>query len=484
MPNTTGYVSGLVFIDNNTLFANTNAGYGYIIYIDPSTGVGTPQLYYNDTNTTIIGGLGVNSQVTYLYGMSATQLWKVYGTNTILTGYRFSYNSVQTDFAGVFDRSAPGDVTTGYTSSAYDGLDLGKIFTPTTGGTITTSYTYLTNIDLGTIFSTTVPSGIPFSFTGSDSGVVSPAVYNNTFGGYFVYYWQGSGTITLNFFPSSNIIFYVMGGGGGGSAGLAIDNAPYPYGGGGGAAGGYFNGSLSSLVSSPGTIISITVGLGGSGGIGPTGGFGGAGGNSTVSISGLNYTITCNGGSRGEYANNSPIYAEGGQANYIGSFSSVTTVTGGNGGTGGSLGSLGGTVNSSNGSANTISSITIASTSYTIGGGGGGGNYVNPTPTRYGQAGSGGNGSGGSRGSGTIVSPNTPSATYCTGTPPTLAATQPTPPSFSNLQTYGGGGGGGGSYYGSMPPQYINNVNGGAGSPGFVAIFIPYTSYTSIIPKS
>lgn len=87
---------------------------------------------------------------------------------TTPTGYKFLYNSVETDFADVFDTSIPGTITTGYTSAAY-GKDLGQIFTSGSNSGITTNYRYSTNIDLGSIFS--LPFLNPWSALGS--GVTS-----------------------------------------------------------------------------------------------------------------------------------------------------------------------------------------------------------------------------------------------------------------------------------------------------------------------
>lgn len=142
-------VVSFIFKTNYTLFANTSNGYGYIITIDPTTGVGSPQLYYDDTSTTIIGGLGLNPSSTYLYGISSTQLWKI---NSILpTGYKFPYNNVQKDFSEIFDQSNPGSIITRYKSTTYGNLDLGQIFTQGNNG-IFTFYKNPANVDLGSLF--------------------------------------------------------------------------------------------------------------------------------------------------------------------------------------------------------------------------------------------------------------------------------------------------------------------------------------------
>jgi hypothetical protein len=147
-------VVGLIFNTKYTLFANTDNGYGYLINIDPTTGAGTYQLYYNNT-AAILGGLGLNQSSIYLYGISSTQLWKI---NSILpTGYNFFYNSVERDFAEIFDQSNPGSIMTNYKSAAYGNLDLGQIFT-LGNSLIPTNYTNSANVDLGNIFK---QKGIP-----------------------------------------------------------------------------------------------------------------------------------------------------------------------------------------------------------------------------------------------------------------------------------------------------------------------------------
>ena len=69
-------VTSLTFISNNTLIAQpviNTTGYGYIINIDPSTGIGTASLYYDVTPVSIIGGLGLcKSSIPFLYGLSSS----------------------------------------------------------------------------------------------------------------------------------------------------------------------------------------------------------------------------------------------------------------------------------------------------------------------------------------------------------------------------------------------------------------------------
>lgn len=86
-------VIGLIFISNYTLIAqpvnNSGStgfeGYGYIINIDPSTGIGTASLYYEynplampPQPISILGGLGLSSSSPpFLYGLSTTSIYTI-----------------------------------------------------------------------------------------------------------------------------------------------------------------------------------------------------------------------------------------------------------------------------------------------------------------------------------------------------------------------------------------------------------------------
>jgi hypothetical protein len=143
-------VVGLIFNTKYTLIANTSNGFGYKITIDPSTGTGTYQLYYDTAG--IIGGLGLTVDSTLLYGISENQLFKVKGDQYNLTGYNFLNNTVSKDFADIFKITYPNPgITTGYKSAAYGNLDLGQIFAPGNSG-ISTNYFNTSTQDLGSLF--------------------------------------------------------------------------------------------------------------------------------------------------------------------------------------------------------------------------------------------------------------------------------------------------------------------------------------------
>lgn len=242
---------------------------------------------------------------------------------------------------------------------------------------------------------------------------------------------------------SYSIDFLVVAGGGGGSSG-------------GGGAGGYRTSTQSPNV---GTVITVTVGDGGTAGD-VQGSAGSSGSNSSISGTGLT-TITSAGGGKGNQTEtitgiNGGSGGGGGASNNLntqGGFGNTPSVspsqgnngggnsniyspypTGGGGGANAVGGSASGTTSGSGG-AGTASSITGSSITYA--GGGGGGNFFAPgTP---GGGGSGGGG-GGAVASGTATS----------GT--------------ANL----GGGGGGSGNLGTC----------GAGGKGVVILSVPTSSYS------
>ena len=252
--------------------------------------------------------------------------------------------------------------------------------------------------------------------------------------------------------PQSYSIDFLVVAGGGGCAGGADS-------GGGGGAGGYRTSTQSVSV---GTVITVTVGDGGS--ASPTGTSGGQGSNSSISGSGLT-TITSAGGALGSGENGAsggsgagggcqppgPVTTTGGSGNTP----STSPSQGSNGGTGnsapgergcgggggaGQAGSNGtSTYNNGiggNGGNGTASSITGSSVTYAGGGGGGGqGN----------AGGTGGTGGGGNGGKGS----------------PQTSATSGT----ANL---GGGGGGG-----------VASAGAGAGGKGVVILSLPTANYSS-----
>ena len=130
--------------------------------------------------------------------------------------------------------------------------------------------------------------------------------WTSIMGGTTVIMWNSTGTSSWNVPPGiSNISYLIVGGGGGGAAG----GTPYGAGGGGGA-GGFLTGTLNS----PSGIYTITVGNGGTGGIGTGGVIGSSGTNGGDSSF---YTITATGGGAGG--------------------SNISGFNGGSGGGGGSL---------------------------------------------------------------------------------------------------------------------------------------------------
>ena len=254
------------------------------------------------------------------------------------------------------------------------------------------------------------------------------------------------GTDGLSPAPYSIDFLVIAGGGGGGSVG------------GGGGAGGY---RTSTQTVNGGTVITVTVGDGGTGSVGTSNSQGTQGSSSSISGSGLT-TITSAGGGGG--ASDSPPQAgttggSGGggcqsqNANRAGNTPSTSPSQGNDGGTGsitapsyGSGGGGGAGASGSNGSSSvggnggngTASSIT--GSSVTRAGGGGGGKLSSGT---IGTGGTGGGGNGGST-----------EVTATSGT--------------ANL----GGGGGGGGYVSST------RSSSGTGGKGVVILSVPTASYS------
>jgi hypothetical protein len=229
-----------------------------------------------------------------------------------------------------------------------------------------------------------------------------------------------------------------VGAGGGGAGGYRSSNSTYGSSGGGATA-------ESSIIFTPSTVYTITVGGGGAGG---TSANGTNGSNSSISGTGIT-TITSTGGGGG-----GGIGGGGGQANSGGSGGGARNGTGsgtGNAGDGtanqgyrggnqalfspvnggGGAGEIGSTDGQGAGGDGVASTIT--GSSVTRGGGGGGGNG-----SPAGVAGDGGGGAGGSGGTGSAGTANT-------------------------------GGGGGGS---------ASSGNGGAGGSGVVILRMPTANYS------
>jgi len=123
------------------------------------------------------------------------------------TGFSFLYGGVQTDFADVFNISYPQPgIITNYFSANY-GLDLGQIFTPTTGGTIPTSY-YIST-DLGSIF-TPIPTNTWSALTSGITSTSTAAVYAVTIDNLGRVYVGGSFT-TAGGVPATNVAMWTPG---------------------------------------------------------------------------------------------------------------------------------------------------------------------------------------------------------------------------------------------------------------------------------
>jgi hypothetical protein len=251
---------------------------------------------------------------------------------------------------------------------------------------------------------------------------------------------------------SYSVDFLVVAGGAGGGSGNGSG------GGGGGGAGGY---RTSTQTVNGGTVITVTVGDGGAGGIAPyTNDDAVAGSNSSISGSGLTTITSAGGGKGGAAIANGGNGGSGGGGGYVpstggnGNTPSTSPSQGNNGGNSGSVRGGGGGGGSSAvgasvagdgyavpggaggaGGAGTANSIT--GSSVTRAGGGGGG--------AYGTGGSGGSGGGGAGGG---------------------ASTNGSNSSPANSGSGGGGGGG------------AANTDGGSGSKGVVILSMPDANYT------
>jgi len=258
------------------------------------------------------------------------------------------------------------------------------------------------------------------------------------------------GTQSIDPIPPYSVDFLVIGGGGSGGGGIASSNEE---GGGGGGAGGYRTSTQSVNV---GTVITVTVGDGGSAvGIQTQGNTGSA---SSISGSGLTTISSAGGGSGGKNsANGGNGGSGGGGGSHISSTSSggsgntpsTSPSQGNNGGSGatggqsgggggaGATGSTGSYITGGNGGNGTSSSIT--GSSVTRAGGGGGGSY------NLGTGGTGGGGGGGN------VNSNGVSGTANTGS-------------------------GGGGLGGTGSPQ---TTVSGAGGKGVVILSVPTANYSA-----
>ena len=301
---------------------------------------------------------------------------------------------------------------------------------------------------------------VNLQLTGEREGVL--LVYIDSTQGWLATSGINEGTDALSPVPYSVDFLVVAGGGGAGGA----NGATYDYPAGAGGAGGFITSTQSVFL---GTVITVTVGDGGSGRTNGTATRGANGSDSSISGSGLT-TITSAGGGGGgasTVGHSNPVNSGGaggsggggGHSEDIsppagsGNTPSTSPSQGSSGGTGGQGsgsaegGSGGGGAsatgqnapadNGGNGGNGSASSITGSSVTYAGGGSGG----ARSAPATAGTAGTGGGGTGGTRnnngGNGT-----------------------------ANL---GGGGGGRGS----------GNTNSGSGGKGVVILSVPTANYSS-----
>jgi fibronectin-binding autotransporter adhesin len=158
------------------------------------------------------------------------------------TNYKTLYNSVITDFINIFDKSTPGNTTTGFKSAAYN-KDLGQIFTPFVYDPITTGYKTSNGTDLGSLFAR---KNRLFTFLADGAYSID---YSNKFYNTVITF-TGNGNITFNGIPpTSNSVLLVGAGGDGGDSGS-----------GGGGGGGVGVGSISFIEK---ITYNIVVGIGG-----------------------------------------------------------------------------------------------------------------------------------------------------------------------------------------------------------------------------
>jgi hypothetical protein len=305
----------------------------------------------------------------------------------------------------------------------------------------------ITSILLKCYSSTNFTTGSTFSIYGIQVGNAAQKAQGGNIvtsdGTYMYHAFTSSGSFIPNQALTADVL--VIAGGGGGSASKGTSNSQNPSS--GGAGGGFLSGSMSLAVSN----YPITIGAGGTGGVGDAvagasgsnsvfngatalGGGGGVPGNQNVGIAGGSGS----GGAGTQVGGSATQGNSGGLTGYgFGGGTGGGTASGGSGGAGGAGGNGGGGSNGTNGGA--AKSSTFSGTTQYYSGGGGGGAYYSTGSETGGTGGTNaGNGASGQSGaqSGTNAVAN-----------------------------FGGGGGGAGTISGA-----VATGSGGNGGSGIVII--------------
>ena len=426
-PVTSFTISGSAIVFSTTL--STTDSIDYITVLGNTLNIGTPS--NNTVGLSQFSATGTPSATTFLRGDNA---WATPAAD-------LAWQSVQTtSFTAVAGRAYPINTTSA-------GITVTLPATPAAGNQVQI-VDYAGTADTNPIVinpnSNKLESGTSnLQLGGEREGVI--LTYIDATQGWIPTSGINEGTDALS--PQSySIDFLVVAGGGAGGGTRAA----------GGGAGGYRTSTQSATV---GTVITVTVGEGGS--IVSGSNAGNTGSNSSISGSGLT-TITSAGGGGGAAGAPDAAGKNGGSggggfgavasgAAGSGNTPSTSPSQGNNGGTGietppyygagggggaGSVGSNGTTTSGGNGGNGTASSIT--GSSVTRAGGGGGGVY------QIGTAGTGGTGGGGS------------ASTSAAGT--------------AGTANTGGGGGGG---------HQDPDTNGGAGGKGVVILSVPTANYSA-----
>ena len=409
--------------------AFTSVSNGYTPYVYSVSSGTLPAGINLNTSTGLVSGTPTATYATASVTFTVTDAHGYIAATT--TTVSFTVNAAITASAGA---------TTTVSQQQNTAITSFNPFSSVSGGY--TPYTYY-------VFSGTLPTGITLdTSTGTVSGTptIVQAASNVVFRVKDSQNTVAATSVTVSFTvttpPASpyTVNYLVVAGGGGGGKSAASGTAK--GGGGGGGGGGFTTGSYPQ---NPGTVLSITVGGGGSAGSAGAGGNGtqstltgattatGGGGGSGFTPTGVNASGGSPGGSGGGGANNgnctpyggyTPQGGGSGSQGYAGGSSGASPGAppfpnqgyGGGGGGGGGAGSSGnnGTIGPDTpfnaawtgvgGPGGTGSTWTYTgATLYAGGGGGGGGIYLTPAPSgpsSYGGGGAGGSSPGGTSQSG------------------------------------------------------------------------------------